>query len=72
MELRKLPLEDGQRVETGPVQFGNDWPGVFIRGDECCAYSFMMLQLGELKRVLESADIRNFERKESHGQEICL
>lgn len=22
------------RVETGPVQFGEDWPGVFIRGDE--------------------------------------
>lgn len=21
------------RVETGPVQFGDDWPGVFIRGD---------------------------------------
>lgn len=21
------------RVETGPVQFGDDWPGLFIRGD---------------------------------------
>lgn len=25
------------RIETGPIQFGNDWPGLFIRGDECFA-----------------------------------
>lgn len=24
---------NGKRVETGPVQFGDDWPGVFMRGD---------------------------------------
>ena len=31
-----LPLPDGmQRMESGPVQFGDDdWPGVFLRGDE--------------------------------------
>lgn len=22
-----------KRVETGPLQIGDDWPGVFIRGD---------------------------------------
>lgn len=22
-----------ERPETGPMQFGDDWPGVFIRGD---------------------------------------
>lgn len=26
--------EGGGRVETGALQIGNDWPGVFIRGDE--------------------------------------
>lgn len=26
--------EDGKRVETGVVQFGDDWPGVFLRGDD--------------------------------------
>jgi hypothetical protein len=31
-EIRKLPAQD-KRVETGPVQFGEDWPGIFIRGD---------------------------------------
>lgn len=28
------------RVETGAVQFGDDWPGLFIRGDRA-----MMLRL---------------------------
>jgi hypothetical protein len=32
MSIRKLPALD-ERIETGPVQFGDDWPGVFIRGD---------------------------------------
>ena len=24
-----------ERIETGPLQFGDDWPGVFIRCDNC-------------------------------------
>lgn len=33
-EIRVLPApEDGQRVETGPVRFGDDWAGFFVRGD---------------------------------------
>lgn len=36
MEIRKLPgLSD--RLETGPVQLGDDWPGIFIRGDNSFA-----------------------------------
>lgn len=31
--IRQLPAVTGGRVETGPVQFGDDWPGLFIRGD---------------------------------------
>ena len=29
----------GKRVETGSVQFGEDWPGVFIRGDHAFHYA---------------------------------
>jgi hypothetical protein len=32
-EIRKIDVELESRVETGPVQFGDDWPGIFIRGD---------------------------------------
>jgi hypothetical protein len=26
-----------ERVSSGPIQIGEDWPGVFIRGDEALA-----------------------------------
>jgi hypothetical protein len=32
--IRKFPAVDS-RVETGAIQFGDDWPGLFLRGDEC-------------------------------------
>lgn len=36
-DIRKLPPQDN-RVETGVVQFGeDDWPGLFVRGDDCLA-----------------------------------
>ena len=31
-----------QRVETGAVQFGDDWPGIFIRGDNAAHYSMAL------------------------------
>lgn len=34
---RKLP-GFGNRPESGPMQFGDDWPGVFLRGDDCAGY----------------------------------
>jgi hypothetical protein len=37
-EIRKLPAQ-AERVETGAVQFGDDWPGVFIRGDNAFHYA---------------------------------
>jgi hypothetical protein len=37
-EIRQLPEQEG-RVETGPVQFGDDYPGVFIRGDAAIAFA---------------------------------
>lgn len=30
----KLFPHQEPRVETGTIQFGDDWPGVFLRGDE--------------------------------------
>lgn len=28
-----------RRAETGPLRFGDDWPGVFIRGDNAAHYA---------------------------------
>ena len=40
-DVRELPHE-GDRVETGTVQFGDDWPGVFIRGDNAIPLGHML------------------------------
>lgn len=37
-DLRKLSDPAG-RVETGIVRVGDDWPAVFIRGDDALSYS---------------------------------
>src|SRR5436189_1577160 len=34
-----------ERLESGPVRFGDDWPGFFIRGDQALA---LRMQLDEL------------------------
>lgn len=35
------------RPETGIMKFGNDWRGVFIRGDSCMGYQLALMQLIE-------------------------
>lgn len=42
MTIRKIECELTERVETGPVQFNDDWPGIFIRGDNAAYYAFML------------------------------
>jgi len=39
-----IPNLDG-RVESGPVQFNNDWVGVFFRGDNALHYAFVLRQI---------------------------
>lgn len=37
----KLP--DGlSRIETGPLQINDDWPGTFIRGDDSAYYAHVL------------------------------
>jgi hypothetical protein len=33
------------RAESGPIQFGDDWPGVFLRGDYAGPMSFVLDQV---------------------------
>jgi hypothetical protein len=36
-----------RRVETGAIQFGEDWPGLFIRGDDAIALKLSIRHLEE-------------------------
>ena len=60
---------DGPRPENGPMQFGDDWAGVFLRGDCALPHAFSLRQvlqgappdrmgLSGLIRLLESCDER--------------
>lgn len=49
------------RSETGAMEFGTDWPGVFIRGDNTIYFSW------ELKRLLD-----NIEKKDIQVNKIFI
>lgn len=42
MKMTRLLPEQEERVETGVTKFGDDWPGLFIRGDDCFAYALSL------------------------------
>ena len=44
-----------ERKETGPVIFGDDWPGIFIRGDQAIHFA---LTLQSLLDELPNTDTR--------------
>jgi len=44
--IAKYP--DQGRVDTGAVQFGEDWPGVFIRGDKANHIAATLRRLHEM------------------------
>lgn len=51
MKVRNLPEPpNGKRVESGAVAFGDDWPGVFVRGDVA---AFLARDLERALRMLE-------------------
>jgi hypothetical protein len=43
-------------VETGAVKFGDDWPGLFIRGDNAIS---LRRRINDLLEHLSSEDVQN-------------
>ncbi|MGI0016434.1 MAG: hypothetical protein ACREBU_23685, partial [Nitrososphaera sp.] len=53
-QITQIPIQDGSdRIETGAIQFNDDWPGLFIRGDDAFA---LILELKQLLKTLEEQD----------------
>lgn len=42
--IRNFPKQE-RRVETGAIRFGDDWAGIFIRGDNALAMSIHLRSL---------------------------
>jgi hypothetical protein len=53
---QKSALDDA-RPETGPMQFGDDWPGVFIRGDDAFGYAFALRRAVERLAEFDSSSV---------------
>ena len=53
--IQKIDMKVIPRVETGPMEFAQDWPGVFIRGDNAMAYALY------LDTILEYIEVDDFE-----------
>ncbi|HKZ77892.1 MAG TPA: hypothetical protein VJ124_06170 [Pyrinomonadaceae bacterium] len=56
--VRQLPAPiDGKgRVETGAVKFGDDWPGLFIRGDNTIT---LRRRINDLLDYLPAEELQN-------------
>lgn len=48
-----------KRIETGPVQFGNDWPGIFIRGDDLLFRGFIIVAFSKGNEKLIAEWMKN-------------
>lgn len=65
--VRQLPAQDPP-VETGPIRFGNDTTGVFIRTDNALAFSIAVRsllqdpQLASVSPVVWKAQMENLLR----------
>ena len=57
-EVQRLPAPpETARVETGAVQFGDDWPGLYIRGDNAIHFMLCVRRLGCLLADHPNAEV---------------
>lgn len=54
MQFIKCNLENN-RIETGPLQINEDWPGLFIRGDNAFG---LMLEIDNCLKLLNEKDLK--------------
>jgi hypothetical protein len=62
-KINRIKISDDfteSRIESGPVEFQYpdnrvDWPGVFIRGDECLGFS---INIANIINAIEKSNIK--------------
>lgn len=70
-------LGEDERVETGPIQFDDDWPGIFIRGDVAISHALIIenylngdnteineMYIKNLARLLKSCIVKHNEKED--------
>lgn len=54
--VRTFPSQE-ERVETGAIRFGTDWPGLFIRGDNAVWYHMALTSILEKPEFKDKLDL---------------
>ncbi len=54
-DIRKIKADVDGRIETGALQIGDDWPGLFVRGDDCVRLRHVLF-LAMKEKFLSSSD----------------
>jgi hypothetical protein len=49
--MRTIKTDLKERVETGAVKFDNDWPGLFIRGDDCLSLKIIIERIIQIPHL---------------------
>ena len=63
MSTRKIHIYQTDRVETGPLQFNDDWPGYFIRGDNAMGLILTIQDvLADPKNAIARAQLESFAK----------
>jgi hypothetical protein len=58
VHVQRLPAPRHlSRVETGAVRFGDDWPGLFIPGDDAFHLSQLVRRLADLLNAQPDAEV---------------
>ena len=66
-KITQIPIEGGSgKVPTGAMQFEDDWPGLFLRGDD--AISIM----GEIEGILEALQKNKNLKKEFYESDASI
>ena len=63
-EILQIPLPGGSgQARTGAVHFQDDWPGIFIRGDDAIA---LLQEIRAMQRALRARKVPfiDFKREE--------
>lgn len=67
MKINRLDFD--VRMPTGPLKFGDDWPGVFIRGDEAQFFA-SAIENGDLSKLQMLAELlRSCRVAARHGRQ---
>lgn len=64
--------EGMSRPESGPMQFGDDWPGVFIRGDNALFMAMALTAILEIPEDLQTGEFRKTIREQALREVIDL